>query len=879
MASNHNPAPTALSARSEESGRAFLSQRLLRESLIFLGFVALTALMTWPWVLHLRNAVADEGDSYAHAYFLWWDYHQTFHDPLHLFHATIFYPYHYTLAFGENDYGISLLFFPLFALGLRPLTVYSVAAFLSFPFTGYGAFRLARTLSGSSAIAWVAGIVFAFIPYRFEHLSHLPLIFAGWIPLLFEALVLFARKRSWTRALWLGLAFVMNALTSLTWFILTLIPLGLSAIILASREGVWRDRAFWVRASTALCLAALVLLPFLLPYAHVAQLNGFVRTAAEVQMYSARPVNWLAAPAVNRLWHGLGAAGADYEMVLFPGLLPLLLTLAAFLLVKPQSDPRSDSDESYRTTFSFRKGLLFFLDSFVIVSGIVAILAIGYDPHKLRLIGSPILAPARALLVCVVALVIRCAIAYPHAFRNLMSAHKSPIEKVRLGQHTQLLAHGFVWAAVGFMGSFGLNFFFHRVLYEFVTVFRSMRVAVRWAMICYLGLALLAGLGASRFAAALSRHWPRLRTSLTFGVLILVILFEQRVAPLPLVLGEADADGLALYLKTKKMTGGIVELPAGDNNHRYMLRAADHGRPLVTARNSFSPPLEEEIESLTMSRPIPDHLLDLLETIPASYVTVHNSLISPEGRLAIETLLDRGITAGRLRFIKSFERTSRYSTRERNDLYAVTKNEPEAQAEGPRPPPLSYEGLAPLFSGLLADFQQTGFFVYRFDKVAYGRAPLFAEFMPDVQLLKYDPARGAEKLEDSKRAFAEGWMNRPEFKSRYGQMSDEQYVDALLTQAGLTSAEGQRDKLLDGLHNGAMTRAAVLRNVADNNFFAVREFNSAFVVMHYFAYLQRDPDEAGYNFWLRNLNRFADHRSFTEAFAAATERQLKLNQP
>ena len=86
-------------------------------------FVVLTALMTWPWVLHLRDAVADPGDPYMIAWSLWWDYHQTFHDPLNLFHANVFYPYQYTLAFSENDYGIALLFFPLFAAGVRPLTV------------------------------------------------------------------------------------------------------------------------------------------------------------------------------------------------------------------------------------------------------------------------------------------------------------------------------------------------------------------------------------------------------------------------------------------------------------------------------------------------------------------------------------------------------------------------------------------------------------------------------------------------------------------------------------------------------------------------------------------------------------------------------------
>ena len=72
---------------------------LPREILIFLAFLGLTVLMTWPWAAHLRDAVSDRGDPYLNAWILWWNYHQTFNDPLNLFHANIFYPYRYTLAF------------------------------------------------------------------------------------------------------------------------------------------------------------------------------------------------------------------------------------------------------------------------------------------------------------------------------------------------------------------------------------------------------------------------------------------------------------------------------------------------------------------------------------------------------------------------------------------------------------------------------------------------------------------------------------------------------------------------------------------------------------------------------------------------------------
>ncbi|HEV7857442.1 MAG TPA: hypothetical protein VGO91_02225 [Pyrinomonadaceae bacterium] len=155
-----------------------LNRPLPRELLIILAFICLTLVMTWPWILHIRDAVLDKGDPYILAWTLWWDFHQTFHDPLHLFNANIFFPYQDTLAFGENDYGIALLFFPLFAIGLRPLTVYSIATLAGFALSGYGAFRLARTMSGSDGVATIAGIAFAFVPYRFFKLPHLHYMFA-----------------------------------------------------------------------------------------------------------------------------------------------------------------------------------------------------------------------------------------------------------------------------------------------------------------------------------------------------------------------------------------------------------------------------------------------------------------------------------------------------------------------------------------------------------------------------------------------------------------------------------------------------------------------------------------------------------------------------
>ena len=157
--------------RSDKSGfiRRLAGWGLVRELLIILAFCLFTILLTWPYVTRLRDVVVDTGDPYLMTWILWWDYHQTFTDPLHLFNANVFYPLKYTLAFSEHSYGLAVLLFPLYALGLKPLTVHAIALFFAFPLTGYAAFRLGRTLTGSTAVGWVTGIVFAFVPYRFNH--------------------------------------------------------------------------------------------------------------------------------------------------------------------------------------------------------------------------------------------------------------------------------------------------------------------------------------------------------------------------------------------------------------------------------------------------------------------------------------------------------------------------------------------------------------------------------------------------------------------------------------------------------------------------------------------------------------------------------------
>jgi uncharacterized protein (TIGR03118 family) len=88
------------------------------------------------------------------------------------------------------------------------------------------------------------------------------------------------------------------------------------------------------------------------------------------------------------------------------------------------------------------------------------------------------------------------------------------------------------------------------------------------------------------------------------------------------------------------------------------------------------------------------------------------------------------------------------------------------------------------------------------------------------------------------------------------------------------AANAFRDSLVAGLTGGTETRATVLRKVAEAAELQSREFNSAFVTMEYFGYLRRDPDTAGFNFWLNKLNAFNGDfikAEMVKAFIASSE--------
>ena len=183
------------------------------------------------------------------------------------------------------------------------------------------------------------------------------------------------------------------------------------------------------------------------------------------------------------------------------------------------------------------------------------------------------------------------------------------------------------------------------------------------------------------------------------------------------------------------------------------------------------------------------------------------------------------------------------------------------------------------------EFQETGYFVYRVHKAARGNLPglpvpiKLDEFLRETT---YEVGFGVivgqpgweQVLDFNKQIF----INDPDgdrWTSAYPtSMTPAQFVDTLFANAEVTPSASERAAAINEF-GAAMTtvdiaaRQRALRRVVDNPTLKQQEFNRAFVLMQYFGYLRRNPDDLpdhnfdGYNFWLNKLDQF--HGNFVEA--------------
>lgn len=302
----------------------------------FVVFLLLATVHTWPlasnpahWSRH------DNGDALLNTWAIAWVAHQLPRDPLHLFDANIFYPERLTLGYSEAMIVQGVLAWPILAAGGSPVLAYNVVLLAGFALTGWAFCLLVHRWTGSWGAGYSGGSLAAFNSHVLVRLPHLQTQHIEFVALLLFALDRLFASRRLRDAIWLGIGFALQGLSSIylmvfsTWMLVF-------AVLARTREWTRREGLMLIgRLAMAATTAVLLLGPYLLAYYNLHRLTGLERTVEDGPFWAASWRDYLSTG--SRLHYAMWSDQFFPYAVsaLFPGV--IAMALVSFALASPES--------------------------------------------------------------------------------------------------------------------------------------------------------------------------------------------------------------------------------------------------------------------------------------------------------------------------------------------------------------------------------------------------------------------------------------------------------------------------------------------------------------------------------------------------------------
>ncbi len=311
-------------------------------ALLFFGLISLV--MLWPLSGHLAVSTPNEGDALQQIWSIGWASHSLTTDPANLFNGNIFYPYLNTLAYSDHLLAQTLQGLPIYLLTGNLVLEYGLLTLFSFILSGWGTYLLVKEITGSRAAGLFAGMIFAFASYKVGRISQLNILSTQWIPFCF----LFLRrmlnqdeasrlgrqlKGGWGNTLAFAGFFVLNALSSFYFFFYIIPVLGLYLLGFYIARRRFPRPALLLKLLASALLAAIFIVPTLLPYLALVNDQQVERTPREVEQFSANYRFYLGVTENNLFWGSTLSrfSGSGGERALFPGALAYLFSALAVL--------------------------------------------------------------------------------------------------------------------------------------------------------------------------------------------------------------------------------------------------------------------------------------------------------------------------------------------------------------------------------------------------------------------------------------------------------------------------------------------------------------------------------------------------------------------
>jgi hypothetical protein len=623
---------------------------------------AITSLVaTWPLVRGLgRDVPWDLGDSILNMWILSWDCEQLRHilggdfsKIATFFDANIFYPAPLTLAYSEHLIPQAIQIFPLYLLSGNPILCYNVLFLSSIVLAGLGMYLLVRELTGNELAAFVAGLLFAFAPYRLPQSGHLQVLTSQWMPFVLYGLLRYFKTRRLVPLLGAATALTAQNLSS-GYYLLFFMPFAVVfALWQIGRLGLWRDRRAWAELCGAGLLLAATTTPFLLPYASLRGQGFAARSLTEVFRFSADVYSYGTASSEQLLWGRLMQVFPKSEGELFPGIVAVFLAAIGVVIggcLRAQSngitDPQPSRSGAPARSLAWLFGVLAI--AHVVAAGATLLVRrISFDTGLFVLRMSN-----------VNQLLLRATV----AFALLLMVSPASRARTRLflrerGYFVVVLVSA-LWLSLGPMPqSLGRPVEIaapYRVLFDYVPGFDGVRVPARFAMIVAFALAALAGYGAAWLSQA------RLGRALLVVAAVVAVLEATR---LPFIVNGAfalrefntpearlfrpgRAPGVYREFARQPWDAVLVELPLGppDFDLRAMFYSTVHWRRIVNGYSGFYPPHYGRLMTALFEIPRhPEFSIEVLRSTGATHLILHEAAyLNGEGPATTDVLVAAG---------------------------------------------------------------------------------------------------------------------------------------------------------------------------------------------------------------------------------------------
>ncbi|MDQ6834541.1 MAG: hypothetical protein M3008_14190, partial [Chloroflexota bacterium] len=158
-------------------------------------YIGITAILLWPLVFHIRSAVADRlDDPLLNAWTVRWVQHALVTQPSHLYDGNMFAPNLRSLAFSELLLPQAIMAWPVWLVSHDALLAANVTLLATYPLCGIAMYALCRSLGAVRGAAFIAGLGYAFAPFRMDNNAHLQVLSMQWMPLAILAVIRFMQR-------------------------------------------------------------------------------------------------------------------------------------------------------------------------------------------------------------------------------------------------------------------------------------------------------------------------------------------------------------------------------------------------------------------------------------------------------------------------------------------------------------------------------------------------------------------------------------------------------------------------------------------------------------------------------------------------------------